>query len=94
LAAVVGYVYLVEPSTWKRYILIAATVPIVIFSNGLRLVATGVLSFFFGPGVDSGWPHIGLGLAFFGVAFLSIVLIHLFLRQFKTGPMAASDPTC
>ena len=94
IAVVVGYVYLVEPSTWKRYILIAATVPIVIFSNGFRLVTTGVLSFFFGPEVDSGWPHIGLGLAFFGVAFLLILLVHLFLRQFKNRFIAATDSSC
>jgi exosortase len=83
LAAVVGYVYLSEPSTWKRCLLVAATVPIVIVSNGLRLVATGVLSFFFGPRVDSGLAHIGLGLAFFALAFLSILLVHRLLRRFK-----------
>jgi exosortase len=83
LAAVVGYVYLAEPSTWRRCVLVALTVPIVILSNGLRLVATGVLSFFFGPGVDSGLAHTGLGLAFFVLAFLSILLIHRLLRRFK-----------
>ncbi len=83
LAAVVGYVYLAEPITWKRCILVAATVPIVIVSNGLRLVATGVLSFFLGPRVDSGLAHTGLGLAFFALAFLSILLVHKLLRRFK-----------
>lgn len=83
LAAVVGYVYLAEPITWKRCLLVAATVPIVILSNGLRLVATGVLSFFLGPRVDSGVAHIGLGLVFFAIAFLSILLVHRLLRRFK-----------
>jgi len=83
LAAVVGYVYLAEPSTWKRCVLVASTVPIVIASNGFRLVATGVLSFFFGPGVDSGLAHTGLGLVFFALAFLSILLVHSLLRRFK-----------
>jgi exosortase len=83
LAAVVGYVYLAEPRTWKRCVLVALTVPIVILSNGLRLVASGVLSFFFGPGVDSGLAHTGLGLAFFVLAFLSILLVHRLLRRVK-----------
>src|SRR6266478_4120628 len=61
LAAVVGYVYLAEPRIWKRCVLIASTIPIVIVSNGFRLVATGLLSFFFGPGADSGLAHTGLG---------------------------------
>jgi exosortase len=81
LAAVVGYVYLAEESMWKRGILIALTVPVVIFSNGFRLVATGVLSFVYGPSVDSGWIHTALGLVFFGLAFLSILLVHRLLRQ-------------
>lgn len=83
LAAVVGYVYLAEPSTWKRCVLVALTVPIVILSNGLRLVATGVLSYFFGAGVDSGLAHTGLGLVFFALAFRSILLVHSLLRRLK-----------
>jgi exosortase len=90
LAAVVGYVYLAEPSTWKRCVLVAATVPIVIVSNGFRLVATGVLSFYFGPGVDSGLAHTGLGLVLFGLAFLSIVLVHKLLRRFSGKQIPAS----
>ena len=59
-------------------------VPIVILSNGLRLVATGVLSFYFGPGADSGLAHTGLGLVFFALAFLSAILVHSLLRRFKS----------
>ncbi len=81
LAAVVGYVYLAEEGNWKRGILITLTVPIVIVSNGFRLVATGELSFLYGPSVDSGWVHTALGLVFFGLAFLSILLVHRLLRR-------------
>jgi exosortase len=81
LAAVVAYGYLAEPSTWKRSVLAVASIPIAIATNGLRLVATGVLSYFFGAGVDSGVIHVMLGLGFFVLAFLSIVLIHKILGQ-------------
>jgi exosortase len=87
LAAVIGYVYLAEPRTWKRWVLVAATVPIVIASNGLRLVATGVLSYFVGPGVEAGLAHTGLGLMFFALAFLSILLVHRLLRRFNGKPV-------
>jgi len=80
LAAVVAYGYLAEPSTWKRTALAVASIPIAIATNGLRLVATGVLSFFFGPTVDSGLVHLVLGLGFFALAFLSILFIHKLLR--------------
>jgi len=79
LAAVVAYGYLAEPSTWKRSLLAVASIPIAIATNGLRLVATGVLSYYFGPSVDSGAVHLALGLGFFALAFLSILLIHKIL---------------
>jgi exosortase len=76
LAAAVAYGYLAEQSTWKRGVLAIASIPIAIATNGLRLVATGVLSYFFGPSVDSGVVHVTLGLGFFALAFASILLIH------------------
>jgi len=83
LAAVVAYGYLAEPSTWKRSVLAFASIPIAIATNGLRLVATGVLSYFFGPSVDSGVVHLALGLGFFALAFLAILLIHKILGRYS-----------
>jgi exosortase len=82
LAAVVAYGYLAERSTLKRYLLVLLAIPIVILSNGMRLVTTGILSYVYGPEVDSGLLHTALGLAIFVVAFLSILLIHGLLRHF------------
>jgi exosortase len=82
LSAVVGYAYLAESGAWKRWCLAAATIPIVILSNGCRLVASGALSFLFGPQVDSGLAHTALGMAFFALAFLAILLIHGLVRRF------------
>ena len=79
LAAAVAYGYLAEPSMWKRFVLAVTSIPIAIAANGLRLVATGVLSYYFGPGVDSGLVHVALGLGFFALAFLSVLLIHRLL---------------
>jgi exosortase len=76
LAAAVAYGYLAEASTSKRVVLAAASIPIAIATNGLRLVATGVLSYFLGPSVDSGVVHLALGLCSFTLAFLSILLVH------------------
>jgi exosortase len=80
LAAVVAFAYLAEPSKWKRGVLAIASIPIAIATNGLRLVATGVLSYFFKPTVDSGVVHLALGLGLFVLAFLLIALIHKLLQ--------------
>jgi len=82
LAVVVAYGYLTERRGWLRGLLVASTIPIVIGSNGLRLVATGVLSFLYGPQMDSGRTHVAIGLAFFAIAFLSILMIHVLIRHF------------
>jgi exosortase len=92
LAAAVAYGYLTEPSTWKRSVLAIASIPIAIAANGLRLVATGVLSYFFGPSVDSGVVHLALGLGFLVMAFVSILFIHkilgLHLKQQNSVPVS------
>lgn len=90
LAAVVGYVYLCEPKLWKQIVLVAAAVPVVIVSNGCRLVATGVLSYRFGPGVDSGAVHTVLGLVCFALAFLAILLLHRMLGHHPGAQIQAS----
>jgi exosortase len=82
LAVVVAYGYLAEKSVWKRFLLAALTIPTVILSNGLRLVATGVLSFKYGAQVNSNSVHTVLGLTFFLLAFLSIFLVHRLLGRF------------
>jgi exosortase len=91
LAAVVGYAYLAEHSYWRRVLLVALTVPIVILSNGFRLVATGVLSNVYGAGVDAGPVHTALGLVFFVMAFLSIVVLHVLLRRFTCSPASTAE---
>ena len=90
VAAVVAYGYLAEPRTWKRCLLVVLAIPVVILSNGIRLVATGVLSFVYGPEVDSGPVHAVLGLAIFVVAFLSILLIHSLLRHLTSQRIPAA----
>lgn len=82
LTAVVAYAYLADKSAWKRCLLISLTIPIVILSNALRLVTTGVLSYVCGRGVDVGTVHELIGLIFFVLAFLSILMIHRLLRHF------------
>lgn len=79
LAVAVAYAYFAERSIWKRSVLAVASVPVAIATNGLRLVATGVLSYFFGPSVDSGAVHVVLGLGFFALALVSILVIHKLL---------------
>jgi exosortase len=90
VAAVVAYGYLAEQRTWKRCLLVVLAIPTVILSNGLRLVATGVLSIVFGPEVDSGPVHAALGLAFFVLAFLSILGSHSLLRRLTSQRIPAA----
>lgn len=93
LAAVVAYGYFAESSIFRRCVLALSAIPIVILSNGLRLITTGVLSFYFGPAVDRGALHLVAGLAFFVLAFLSILLIHELLRRLPSQRAPAPEHT-
>jgi exosortase len=92
LAATVAYAYFAEPVIWKRVFLTASTVPIVIVINGIRLVATGALSYYFGPEIDAGVIHLLLGVGSFALALLAVFLVHRLLRQWKTQGNPAGEP--
>jgi exosortase len=93
LAAAVAYAYFTEPVLWKRLILTSSTIPIVISINGVRLVTTGVLSYYFGPKIDGGVIHFFVGVGSFVLALVALFLVHKLLSQWKRLGIPAGDPT-
>jgi len=84
LATTVAYGYLTEHSIWKRSLIVVLTIPIVILSNGLRLVATGLLSAVYGSKVETSPTHTALGLMFFAFSLIAIILIHILLCKLSS----------
>lgn len=75
LALATAYGYLLEPSRWRRAILIAAMLPLAVISNAVRIALTIVLTFRFGNAASQGIWHMLTGLQVFAFALVGLVLL-------------------
>lgn len=55
MALLVGWFFLKSP--WKRILLLAASIPVTIFSNAFRIALTGILTKFIDPALAEGFFH-------------------------------------
>jgi exosortase len=76
LALAVGYSYLAEGSFAVRALLVAATVPLAIVSNGCRVISAAILSYYWGPKMAEGFLHSFSGWVIFMVATVLLISWH------------------
>ncbi len=81
VALAIAYSYLAESRQWLRITLVALMVPIAVVSNALRVVGTGVLTYFFGPQSAEGFFHLFSGWLIFMAAALLMLAAHRLLSQ-------------
>ena len=74
---------------WKRLVLIAATIPIAISGNILRIGGSGVLAKYWGPEVAEGFFHSFSGWVVFMVSFLGFFALNWMLN--RVPPHSAKD---
>jgi exosortase len=72
LALATAFAVFTLKSTVKRVIMVIMAIPIAIFTNGLRVVGTGILAQYWGAKAAEGFFHEFAGLAVFGVALLML----------------------
>jgi exosortase len=82
-----AYVFLA--STWKRFVLCLAVVPIAIFKNGLRIATLSTLAIYVNPGFLHGDLHHHGGIVFFLIALLPMALL---LKLLQKGENEGSAP--
>lgn len=75
------YAYISQRDFWKRAIIVAATIPIAIFANALRLAATSLLSYYVSPDFAQGFFHTFSGWLIFLFAFILLFFLGLFLDK-------------
>ena len=65
---------LLPPSSkpWQRLLIVAASIPIALAANMLRILTLVLLSAIYGPSVAAGFIHYGSGLVVFGFAILAL----------------------
>jgi exosortase len=66
---------------WRRLLLVLSTVPILIFKNGVRIVAICLLSIYVDRGFLHGWLHTSGGIVFYLLGLALLVPILAALRK-------------
>jgi exosortase len=72
-AGAVAWAYLLLPVGWPMLVFVAATVPITIFANAMRVVLTGLIGQYFGVQYASGFFHEFAGWAIYLFAFACLL---------------------
>lgn len=75
-SAGVAYAYFLDNRQGIRWILVAATIPIAVIANGVRIAGTGVLSYLVSEKAAEGYFHAFSGWVIFVSGFLMIVALH------------------
>jgi exosortase len=87
LALATTYAYFGERVMWKRWVLVAAAIPVAIAANAFRVTGTGVLAHYFGDEVAQGFYHDFSGWLVFVVAFVLLLGIGTALRRVGQGSL-------
>jgi exosortase D (VPLPA-CTERM-specific) len=75
---------------WRIVLLMFSAVPIALITNGARVMATGVLTYYFGIQMAEGGWHDAAGWIVFATAFLLMILLSALLN--RLGPENSSSP--
>ena len=86
------YGYLMDPRLWVRIVLSAATVPIAIIANGIRVAGTGVAAHFYGPEAAEGFAHTFSGWIIFIAAVIMLFILHRAILLIAPDKQKASEP--
>jgi exosortase len=83
VALAVAFAYFTQQSMLKRAIIIASAIPIALFANGIRVIATGILAQHWGARAAEGFFHEFAGMVVFGLAVLLLIITGLLVRGVK-----------
>ena len=83
LALGTAYAFVLHPKTRDRVILIFSTLPIAVFTNCLRVIATGILAQYYGSAAAEGFFHEFAGLFVFGAAVVMFVALGASLKRWS-----------
>lgn len=81
LALAVAYAFFLQTSNLKRWVLIISAVPIAIFTNGIRVIVTGILAQWWGAKAAEGFFHEFAGMVVFALAMVILVAEGALLRR-------------
>ena len=83
LALGAAYAFVLHTKIRDRVVLIVSTLPIAIFTNCLRVIATGILAQYFGSAAAEGFFHEFAGLFVFAAAVVMFVALGSCLKRWS-----------
>ncbi len=84
------YGYFSQTVIWKRWALVALSIPIAIIANAARVSGTGILAHYFGPESAQGFYHTFEGWIVFIVAFILLFCCGMVLSKIGSKTSAQS----
>ncbi len=75
-----AWVFLVERPVWMRFVVIAATLPVAVAANSLRVIVTGILAHKVDPSYAEGASHETAGLIVFAIGVSLLLFIDWCLK--------------
>jgi len=72
----VCYGYFAERNRYQRIVLVLLVIPLAVISNGLRVVGTAMLTYYWGPEAAEGFLHSFSGWVIFIVATCLLLALH------------------
>jgi exosortase len=79
-------------ANWRRAVLVAATLPIVVLKNGVRIVTLTLLAIYVDPSFLSGSLHRDGGILFFLLGLVMLLPILALLRRGDDAPAPVAEP--
>ena len=76
LTLTILYGFLMEEGLAGRLVLVALTVPLALFCNGLRIMGTGILTQYVSPEAAEGFFHTFSGWFIFIIALVTLMALH------------------
>lgn len=83
--------WLSDPELWRTLILMFSAIPIALVTNGVRVMVTGILTYYYGQHVAEGRWHDLAGWLVFAVAFVMMALLNAFLKNIFRGYRSKGD---
>jgi exosortase len=80
LTLAIIYGYLLEKRIWVRCLLAAASIPIAVAANSVRIIGTGLLVQYWAPDKAEGYFHLSWGWLIFVVSLAMLYALHGLVR--------------
>ena len=87
LTLTILYGYLMEEGFAGRLVLVALTIPLALFCNGLRIMGTGILTQYVSPEAAEGFFHTFSGWFIFIIALITLMAVHKGFGWLRLAPV-------